>query len=43
LIVEKLAPDLEEGDLQGFPNEEISKPKILDMHTMKNLKTSEIV
>jgi hypothetical protein len=25
----ELLPDLEENDLQGFPNEEISKPKFL--------------
>jgi hypothetical protein len=27
----KLLPDTEENDLQSFPNEEISKSKILDM------------
>jgi hypothetical protein len=27
----KLLPDLEEDDLQGFPNKEISKSKIIDM------------
>jgi hypothetical protein len=27
----KLLPDLEDDDLQGFPNEEINKFKILDM------------
>jgi hypothetical protein len=27
----KLLPDLEESDLQGFPNEVISKSEILDM------------
>jgi hypothetical protein len=27
----KILPDLEQDDLQGFPNEEISKSKILDM------------
>jgi hypothetical protein len=26
----KLLPDLEDDDLQGFPNEEISKSEILD-------------
>jgi hypothetical protein len=27
----KLLPDLEDDDLQSFPNEQIGKPKILDM------------
>jgi hypothetical protein len=27
----KLLPDLEEENMQGFPNEQISKSEILDM------------
>jgi hypothetical protein len=38
-IVHKLPSDLEEDDLQGFPNNEISKSEILDM--MCAMKSSE--
>jgi hypothetical protein len=34
----ELFPDLEDDDLQGFPNEEIRKSKILDMCTMRSFE-----
>jgi hypothetical protein len=35
----KLLPDVEKGDLQDFPNEEISKSKSLDMvYAMRNFE-----
>jgi hypothetical protein len=38
----KLLPDLEENHLQGFPNEETSKSKILDMVcAMRSFKNVE--